>query len=238
MKLLTKKGDLKMTLLTETEVRKVSEQFSGKFEVRNKGLFMLGVSTGADIKELLALTIGDIYQNDKLVDKLFFNNRDGVSRTVPVNHDGIKAIRSLIDWHVENYGSIDTQRPLFPSRNRKGKVALSSRRAHEVLRAAFIAAELSYKQTMQPLQRPIVRRTHEPARYTVVVGIQGQSNSNTISNTMLMYVHLNGESVKDFIIKRIKLIIKLIKQGISVVIVLRQAYEWLLALLGFILRIF
>ena len=86
-----------MNSLSEAEVRKVSEQFSGVFKVRNKGLFMLGVSTGADIRELLTLTIGDVYQNDKLVDKLFFNNRDDVSRTVPVNQDGIKAIQSLID---------------------------------------------------------------------------------------------------------------------------------------------
>ena len=220
-----------MNSLSEAEVRKVSEQFSGVFKVRNKGLFMLGVSTGADIRELLTLTIGDVYQNDKLVDKLFFNNWDDVSRTVPVNQDGIKAIQSLIDWHVEYYGTVDTKRPLFPSNKGKGKGALTSKSGHAVLKKAFIAAGLSYKQKMQPLQRSIVRRTHEPARCTAVVGIQGQSNSNT----MLMYVHLNGESVKDFIIKRIKLIIKLIKQGISVVIVLRQAYEWLPALLEFIL---
>ena len=55
MKLLTKKGDLKMTLLTETEVRKVSEQFS-KFELK-KGLFMLGVSTGVDIRRLTLLSV-------------------------------------------------------------------------------------------------------------------------------------------------------------------------------------
>ena len=219
-----------MIQLTETDVRKVSEQFSGTFKVRNKGLFMLGVSTGVDIRELLTLAIGDVYQNDKPVDKLFFNNRDDVSRTVPVNQDGTRAIQSLIDWHVEYYGNIDTQRPLFPSMKGKGKGALTSKSGHAVLKKAFIAVGLNYKQKTHPSQRPIVRRTHEPARYTAVVGIQGQSNSNT----MLMYVHLNGESVKDFIIKRIKLIIKLIKQGISVVIVLRQAYEWLPALLEFI----
>ena len=132
-----------MNSLSEAEVRKVSEQFSGVFKVRNKGLFMLGVSTGADIRELLTLTIGDVYQNDKLVDKLFFNNRDDVSRTVPVNQDGIKTIQSLIDWHVEHYGNIDAQRPLFPSRNGKGKVALSSKRGNKVLKAASIDAGLN-----------------------------------------------------------------------------------------------
>ena len=114
MKLFTKEGDSKMNRLRKSEIRKVSEQFSGGFKVRNKGLFMLGVSTEVDIKELLALTIGDVYQNDKPVDQLFFNNRDDVSRTVPVNQDGMKTIQSLINWHVEYYGTVDTKRPLFP----------------------------------------------------------------------------------------------------------------------------
>ena len=227
-----------MNLLSEAEARKVSEQFSGGFKVRNRGLFMLGVSTGADIRELLTLTIGDVYQNDKPVDKLFFNNRDDVSRTVLVNQDGMKILQSLIDWHVEHYGSIDAQRPLFPSRNGRGKVALSSRRAHEVLRAAFIAAELSYKQTMQPLQKSTGLPTHEPAGHIFVAGIQGHININM----MPMRICLNYEieinhnrnkllaprpdvSVKDLIIKLIRLVLRM-----GVVI---RVDEWFPTLLEF-----
>ena len=53
--------------LDNSEIRRVSAYFSGKFEVRNRGLFMLGVSTGGRISELLSLTIGDVYQNAAFV---------------------------------------------------------------------------------------------------------------------------------------------------------------------------
>lgn len=229
-----------MNSLSEAEVRKVSEQFSGVFKVRNKGLFMLGVSTGADIRELLTLTIGDVYQNDKLVDKLFFNNRDDVSRTVPVNQDGMKTIQSLINWHVEYYGTVDTKRPLFPSRNGRGKVALSFRRADEVLKKAFIDAGLSDKPETYSLRRSTVRDIF-------VVEMQGHRNSDT----MPIYFGLNdgiqikcsrsivsslpsNASVKNSRIKLIKQVIPVAIVIKQVVIVIRQAHEWSPILLEFI----
>ena len=44
-----------------------------RFEARNRGLFMLGVSTGGRISELLSLTVGDVYQNQKPVTDLLFD---------------------------------------------------------------------------------------------------------------------------------------------------------------------
>ena len=52
--------------LDNDEIRRVSTCFTGTFATRNRGLFMLGVSTGGRISELLSLTIGDVYQNSNL----------------------------------------------------------------------------------------------------------------------------------------------------------------------------
>ena len=50
--------------LNNNEIRLVSVCFDGNpYEIRNRGLFMLGVSTGGRISELLSLQIGDVYQN-------------------------------------------------------------------------------------------------------------------------------------------------------------------------------
>ena len=49
--------------LNNNEIRRVSVCFDGTFEARNRGLFMIGVSTGGRISELLGLRIGDVYQN-------------------------------------------------------------------------------------------------------------------------------------------------------------------------------
>ena len=43
--------------LDNSEIRRVSAAFTGMYEVRNRGLFMLGVSTGGRISELLSLRI-------------------------------------------------------------------------------------------------------------------------------------------------------------------------------------
>ena len=78
--------------LDNDEIRRVSAGFDGTFEARNSGLFMLGVSTGGRISELLSLTIGDVWQNRKAVTDLLFDKsivKGGeVSRAVPVNLDG------------------------------------------------------------------------------------------------------------------------------------------------------
>ena len=58
--------------LDNNEIRLVSACFTGKFEVRNRGLFMLGVSTGGRISELLSLTIGDVWQNRAAVTDLLY----------------------------------------------------------------------------------------------------------------------------------------------------------------------
>lgn len=52
--------------LDNDEIRRVSSCFRGTFSARNRGLFMLGVSTGGRISELLSLRIGDVYQNGTL----------------------------------------------------------------------------------------------------------------------------------------------------------------------------
>ena len=48
--------------LDNDEIRKVSACFDGTYGARNRGLFMLSVSTGGLISELLNLQVGDVYQ--------------------------------------------------------------------------------------------------------------------------------------------------------------------------------
>ena len=114
--------------LDNDEIRKVSTCFTGTFAVRNRGLFMLGVSTGGRISELLSLELGDVYQNGKPVTDLLFEKsvvKGGeVSRAVPVNRDGRLAIDELISWHRQHYQNTAPHRPLFPSRHNSGTVPM------------------------------------------------------------------------------------------------------------------
>ena len=126
---------------------------------------MLGVSTGGRISELLSLTNGDVYQNGKAVSDLLFDKsivKGGeMSRAVPVNRDGRKAIEDIIGWHREKYGKLDVKRPLFPSRNQNGSVAMNRQTAHEMLKKAFEDAGLNGKLATHSLRKSFAQRLYE-----------------------------------------------------------------------------
>jgi site-specific recombinase XerD len=146
--------------LTTQEITDVLKQFYGKFGMRNRSLFMLGVSVGGRISELLALNIGDVWQNGKAVSDLLFKKGfvkgKETARMVPVNDDGKKAISELIAWHKEIYGKLDPQRPLFISR--QGGQPLSRSQAHRILYEAFFLAGLNGKLATHSLRKTFAQR--------------------------------------------------------------------------------
>ena len=150
--------------LDNDEIRSVSTCFTGTFATRNRGLFMLGVSTGGRISELLSLEIGDVYQNGSAVSDLLFEKavvKGGeVSRAVPVNADGRLAIDALIAWHRQHYRNTDPPRPLFPSRHNSGTVPMHRQTAHAILKEAFIAAGLNGKLATHSLRKSFAQRVY------------------------------------------------------------------------------
>ena len=151
--------------LDNDEIRRVSAAFTGTFEVRNRGLFMIGVSTGGRISELLSLTIGDVYQNGTAVSDLLFDRsivKGGeTSRAVPVNVDGREAIDRLIAWHRETYQNTKADRPLFCSRQKSGRVPMHRQTAHDILKDAFTAAGLNGKLATHSLRKSFAQRVYE-----------------------------------------------------------------------------
>ena len=126
---------------------------------------MLGVSTGGRISELLSLQIGDVYQNGSAVTDLLFEKsivKGGeVSRAVPMNADGRRAIDDLIAWHREHYRNTDESRPLFPSRHKSGTVSMHRQTAHDILKKAFIAAGLNGKLATHSQGKSFAQRLYD-----------------------------------------------------------------------------
>ena len=104
--------------LNNDEIGLVSAAFTGTYEIRNHSLFMLGVPTGGRISELLSLHVSNVYQNGKPVTDLIYSKsivKGGeVLISVPVNRDGRRAIRDLVDWHRKQYGNTQGSRSVFP----------------------------------------------------------------------------------------------------------------------------
>ena len=184
--------------LDNNEIRRVSACFTGIYEKRNRGLFMLGVSTGGRISELLSLTIGDVYQNrtavtDLLYDKSIVKGGE-VSRAVPVNKDGREAITDLIAWHRKQHRNTRASRPLFPSRNGRGTQRMSRRTAHDILKTAFEAAGLNGHLATHSLRKSFAQRLYE--RTGDIFAVQEMLGHKNVATTQ-KYLGVNYASVRD-----------------------------------------
>ena len=184
--------------LNNNEILLVSACFDGTFEIRNRGLFILGVSTGGRISELLSLQIGDVYQNGKPVTDLLFDKsivKGGeVSRAVPVNSDGRRAIEVLIGWHGDRYQNTEKSRPLFPSRNGQGAKRMSRRTAHDVLKSAFEAAGLNGHLATHSLRKSFAQRLYD--RTGDIFAVQEMLGHKSVSTTQ-EYLGVNYASVRE-----------------------------------------
>ena len=184
--------------LNNDEIRRVSGCFTGTFEVRNRGLFMLGVSTGGRISELLSLRVADVYQNNKPVTDLLFDKSivkgKETSRAVPVNVDGRLVIAELVNWHRDRYGDLDANRPLFSSRNGKGQQRMSRRTAHNVLKDAFVSAGLNGHLATHSLRKSFAQRLYD--RTGDIFAVQEMLGHRNVATTQ-KYLGVNYASVRD-----------------------------------------
>ena len=184
--------------LDNKEIRLVSACFEGRFEGRNRGLFMLGVSTGGRISELLSLQIGDVWQNKRAVTDLLFDKsvvKGGeLSRAVPVNSDGRRAIEDLIAWHREQYNTTHKGRPLFPSRNGQGRQRMSRRTAHDVLKTAFEAAGLNGHLATHSLRKSFAQRLYD--RTGDIFAVQEMLGHKSVATTQ-KYLGVNYATVRE-----------------------------------------
>ena len=184
--------------LDNGEIRKVSASFEGTFAIRNRSLFMLGVSVGGRISELLALKVNDVWQNDKAVTDLLFDRsivKGGeVSRAVPVNIDGREAIETLIAWHRDLYGNIAALRPLFPSRKGQGSQAMTRIAAHSALKGAFEAAGLNGKLGTHSLRKSYAQRLYEQTND--IYAVQEMLGHKSVVTTQ-RYLGVNYANVRE-----------------------------------------
>ena len=185
--------------LTNDEIHKVAQCFEGTYEVRNRSMFMLGVSCGARISELLALTIKDVWQNEAVVTDIQFSKHivkgKEHARTVPLNTDGQKAIAELINWYrskgfAEKYLAPDAA--LFQSRISNQPVSRKS--AHTVLKNAFERAGLNGKLATHSLRKSFAQRLYDQTGDIFIIK-EMLGHRSTV--TTQKYLGVNYRTVKE-----------------------------------------
>ena len=150
--------------LTELEIQNIIQAFTGKYELRNRTLFLLGLNTGARISELLSLNVSDVWRYNPPVDIIYFQKRHTkgklVGRQITIKSGVQQAILELIQWKrgVPRIGTFRAQEgeslakdaPLFVSRQ-GGR--LKRKQAHNIFRDAFDACELPGQVTTHSLRK-------------------------------------------------------------------------------------
>jgi integrase len=120
--------------LTDTEIQAIK----GVLSTRNQCLFILGCKTGFRISELLSLTVGDVYRNGQVLDRVRVAKRNVKGKTrsheLPIHPEAKQAIQA---W-VVTMPVTDPAAPLFPSRI--GTKAITRYMAHKLLKEAYAKA--------------------------------------------------------------------------------------------------
>lgn len=135
------KGSRPLSLL---EIQAVSNAFSGKYEIRNRTIFILGINTGGRISELLSLNVGDVWKYDRPKKEVYFKKENTKGklegRRIAIKAGARDMIREFIYWKKRQGESLERSAPLFVSRENK---RLTRQQAHNVLSEAFSVCELS-----------------------------------------------------------------------------------------------
>ncbi|MBC8233479.1 tyrosine-type recombinase/integrase [bacterium] len=178
--------------LTPDEIAAVSQSFLGKYAVRDKCLFLLGINIGARVSELTALRVGDVWHHSRPVDVLTLRKQTvkgkKESYSIPLNAT-VKAAKSnarlrlsviaeMIQWKKAQGENIFPSDFLFASR--KGGGRLSRVQVHRILKAAFERAFLTGNVTTHSMRKTVANAVYSATGDLFVVKeILGHKNVST-----------------------------------------------------------
>ena len=141
--------------LIESEIEGILESFSGKYALRDRCLFILGLKAGFRISELLSLTIGDVWQFGKVVNNVMVQRRNmkckRKSRTVPLHKDAKEAIK-LWNEKLSELGYTDKTDYLFQSQKGMNQ-AINRQNAHNIIKKAVNEVKITGKVSTHSMRK-------------------------------------------------------------------------------------
>jgi site-specific recombinase XerD len=131
---------------TNDEIAKVAQAFKGRYRLRDRAFFKLGLRTGFRVAELLSIRLGDVWAQGQVLDRLHVRRcnmkRNLEGRTVPLHMEAKIALAEWIQYYLGVLSAPEPDQPLFPgtfhSRKPMSRVA-----AWRVLKQAYHSAGLT-----------------------------------------------------------------------------------------------
>jgi len=164
------------------EIVAVSQSFRGKYAVRDKCLFLLGINIGARVSELTALQVGDVWHYSRPVEVLTLRKETvkgkKESYSIPLNATAKAVISEMIQLKKAQGEEISPKAFLFASR--KGKGRLSRVQVHRILKAAYERAFLTGNVTTHSMRKTVANTVYSATSDLFVVKeILGHKNLST-----------------------------------------------------------
>jgi site-specific recombinase XerD len=192
--------------LTDQEVITVSASFTGTFAARNKALFVVGYRTGFRISELLSLTVGDVMQHGRILDRITVarkymkGGKAGKSsgRTVPLHPEARAALSVWLEILQKRLKkALDPQTPVFCSRKADAQTgrlrAISATQAWRLLTDAYQACALTGKLATHAMRKTFCNRVYELLKHDLVKTQHAMGHANI--NSTVQYLSFREEEI-------------------------------------------
>jgi integrase len=155
--------------LTVDEVKLIEKSFGGRFALRNKAMFLLGVKAGFRISELLSIRVGDCRQYGKMLDRVTVRREATKGkiegRSQRLHPDAQAALYLWIQQLEQRVGHpLDDDMPVFVSRvhRKDGSYRpISREQAWRCLREAYDANELGGKLGTHCMRKTLADRIYD-----------------------------------------------------------------------------
>jgi len=188
-----------MRPLTDEEIKKISENFSGQYKARDYALFVLGIKSGFRISEILSLTLKDVFDNGKTQDRIYVHRQNmkgkNEGRCVVVHPEAKKALSVWIDELILN-GATETTY-VFKSRNGKNK-PISRVQAWHVLTDVYAASGLTGALGTHSLRKTFADRVYEKLGHDLLKTQKALSHRDIKST--ISYLAFKQQDVDDAIL--------------------------------------
>lgn len=181
--------------LTDAEVRGVLDSFTGENALRDRALLLLGVRSGFRISELLSLTLGDLIQGGRMVERVAVQRRNMKKRVegrAVILHPEARAALELLVSELRDAGH--TTPDAFVFRSRKGSNAPIGRiQAWRVLNAHFNGAGLIGKLGTHSMRKTFANKVYELLGHDLVRTQRALGHLNI--NSTVQYLSFREEDI-------------------------------------------
>lgn len=132
--------------LTNAEIESVAASFRGRYALRNRALFVLGIRTGFRLAELLSVQVRDVWKEGRVLDSLHVQRRNmkrkTEGRTVPIHDEAKKTLAAWLRSYLRDRPDRSDSDPLFPGTFKATK-PMTTVGAWRVLKTCYAKAGLT-----------------------------------------------------------------------------------------------